>query len=345
MIKKIAVILVAHGEAETDGFFENFSMIRHTLAHAGEVMKLPRPLQLVASLAGGMKNKVTFRAQKYRSPQNRITRQQASQLQEKLNRVVMPHQIDFEVYSAFHATPPFVQDIVEQTSGHDLQLLVSLSPIDNQLTSGNLQRLSARCSAANGQQRTVVVHGFWNDSELRKVYLDHVFSHGKTVNGSVLVLAFHGTLVKDTNGEVPMFHTGLKEMQEMGTALRNALLNDPRNGYDGIEIAYLNHDVGGTWTKPSLAESLKALSSRGTRDVDIFSCGYFSDGTETILYAQKEAAASSVKSIRFFPCVNDSEAFADFLAEKVAAVVSAEVISTASKHSSNNTPFNRARHR
>ncbi len=323
MMKKIAVILVAHGEAETESFFENFSMIRHTLAHAGEVMKLPRPLQLVASLAGGMKNKVTFRAQKYRSPQNRITRQQASQLQEKLNRVVMPDQINFEVYSAFHATPPFVKDIVEQTSGHDLQLLVSMSPIDNRLTSGNPQRLSARCLPINGQRCPVVVHGFWKDAGLRQVYLDHVFSYGKT-NGSALVLAFHGTLVKDTKGDVPMFHTGLKEMQEMGSTLRNAILIDPRNGYDRIEIAYLNHDVGGTWTKPSLAESLKALSSKGARDVDIFSCGYFSDGTETILYAQKEAAASSVKSIRFLPCINDSEAFADFLAEKVATVVAAE---------------------
>ncbi len=323
MMKKIAVILVAHGEAETESFFENFSMIRHTLAHAGEVMKLPRPLQLVASLAGGIKNNVTFRAQNYRSPQNRITRQQASQLQEKLNRVVMPQQINFEVYSAFHATPPFVQDIVKQTSGHDLQLLVSLSPIDNQLTSGNLQRLSDQCSPVNGQRRPVVVHGFWTDAGLRQVFLDHVFSHEKTFNGSALVLAFHGTLVKDTKGEVPMFHTGLKEMQEMGTTLRNALLLDPRNGYDSVEIAYLNHDVGGTWTKPSLAESLKALSSRGARDVDIFSCGYFSDGTETILYAQKETAASAVKSIRLLPCINDSKAFADFLAEKVVAVVAA----------------------
>lgn len=321
-MKRIAVILVAHGEAETEGFFENFSMIRHTLAHAGEVMKLPRSLQLLVSLVGGMKNRVTFRAQKYRSPQNRITRQQASQLQEKLNRVVMPQQINFKVYSAFHVTPPFVQDIVEQTSGHDLQLLVSLSPIDNQLTSGNLQRLSDRYSHVNGQRHPVVVHGFWKDDALWKVYLDHLFSREKNVTGSVLVLAFHGTLVKDTRGEVPTFHTGLQEMEEMGSALRNAILVDPRNSYESIEIAYLNHDVGGTWTKPSLGESLKVLSSRGARDVDIFSCGYFSDGTETILYAQKEAAASAVKSIRFFPCINDSEAFADFLAEKVAAIVS-----------------------
>ena len=323
-MKRIAVILVAHGEAETDSFFENFSMIRHTLAHAGEVMKLPRPLQLLASLAGGVKNKVTFRAQKYRSPQNKITRQQASLLQEKLNRVMILHQTDVEVYSAFHATPPFVKDIVKQTSGHDLQLLISMSPIDNRLTSGNLQQLSAQCLPINGQRHPVVVHGFWKNAELRKVYLDHLFFHGKTGNRSALVLTFHGTLVKDTKGDIPMFHTGLKEMEEMGSTLSNAILIDPRNGYDNIEIAYLNHDVGGSWTKPSLSESLNALSSRGIRNVDIFSCGYFSDGTETILHAQKEAAASSVKTIRFLPCINDSEAFADFLAEKVAAVVAAE---------------------
>jgi ferrochelatase len=324
MMKRIAVILVAHGEAETDSFFENFSMIRHTLAHAAEVMKLPRPLQLVVSLVGGVKNRVTFRAQQYRSPQNRITRQQASLLQEKLNRVMIPHQTNIEVYSAFHATPPFVKDIVEQTSGHDLQLLVSMSPIDNRLTSGNLLELSSQCAPVNGRRCPVVVHGFWKDAELRKVYLDYLFTYGKTGNGSALVLTFHGTLVKDTKGDIPTFHTGLKEMQEMGSTLRHAILMDPRNSYEAVEIAYLNHDVGGTWTKPSLAESLKALSSRGIGDVDIFSCGYFSDGTETILHARKEAAASSVKTIRFLPCINDLEAFADFLAKKVAAVVVSE---------------------
>ena len=269
MMKRIAVILVAHGEAETDSFFENFSMIRHTLAHAGEVMKLPRPLQLVASLAGGVKNKVTFRAQQYRSPQNRITRQQALKLQEKLNRVTMPYHTNVDVYSAFHATPPFVKDIVEQTSDHDLQLLVSMSPIDNRLTSGNLLQLSARCSTVNGQRCPVVVHGFWKDADLRQVYLDHLFCHEITGDGSVLILTFHGTLVKDTKGRIPMFHTGLKEMQEMGSTLRHAILIDPRNGYDAIEIAYLNHDVGGTWTKPSLAEALNKLSSRGHQ------CRYF----------------------------------------------------------------------
>lgn len=251
MMKKIAVILVAHGEAETDSFFENFSMIRHTLAHAAEVMKLPRPLQLVASLVGGVKNRVTFRAQQYRSPQNRITRQQASLLQEKLIRVMIPHQTNIEVYSAFHATPPFVKDIVEQTSGHDLQLLVSMSPIDNRLTSGNLLQLSSQCALVSGRRCPVVVHGFWKDAKLRKVYLDYLFPHGKTGNGSALVLTFHGTLVKDTKGDIPTFHTGLKEMQEMGSTLRHAILMDPRNSYEAVEIAYLNHDVGGTWTKHS----------------------------------------------------------------------------------------------
>ena len=324
MMKRIAVILVAHGEAETDSFFENFSMIRHTLAHAGEVMKLPRPLQLMASLVGGVKNKVTFRAQQYCSPQNRITRQQASLLQEKLNKVMTPNQSCIEVYSAFHATPPFVKDIVEQTSVYDLQLLISMSPVDSRLTSGNLQQLAAQCSTVNGQRPPVVVHGFWKNAELLKVYLDHLFSHAKTTDESALVLTFHGTLVKDTKGGLPMFHTGLQEMQEMGSTLRHTVLIDPRNSYNAVEIAYLNHDVGGTWTKPSLAEALNTLSSRGIRKADIFSCGYFSDGTETILHAQKEAASSSVNMIRFLPCINDSEAFADFLAEKVAEVVAAE---------------------
>lgn len=323
-MKRIAIILVAHGEAETDSFFENFSMIRHTLAHAGDVMGLPRPLQLAASVAGGLKNTVTFRARKYRSPQNGITRQQASMLQQKINGVAMTHdEIHFEVYTAYHATPPFVRNIVELTGNHDLRLLISMSPVDSRFTSGSLQQLATQYPSLKGQRSPLVVHGFWNDPGLQQVYLEHLFSHEKSGDRPALVLTFHGTIVKDGKGREPAFHNGLKEMKEMGQTLRYAILSDRRNVYEEVEIAYLNHEVGGTWTKPSLAEVLDRLASKGTRHADIFSCGYFSDGTETILHAQNEAAESSLNTIRFIPCLNDSESFIDFLADKVSAVVAA----------------------
>ncbi|MBN1278871.1 MAG: ferrochelatase [Chlorobiaceae bacterium] len=319
MKKRIAVILAAHGEAETAGFFDNFSMNRHTLAHAGEVMNLPVPLQLMISVAGSIKNMVQFRKKNFRSPQNGITRKQAGLLAEKLNR--KNDKIQFDVQPSFFVTPPFVEKVVEQTREYDLQLLIPMAPIDNRLMSGSLEIIAEKHRPPQGRMRPKVISGFWNDADLLGVYLDHLFAHAAPSNGSALVLAFHGTLEKDQKGREPGFHTGSKEINTMASALRKAVQDDPRNGYEQVEVAYLNHDVGGTWSSPSLQEMLDNLRRDGINALELFSCGYFSDGTETMLNAREHVAESGIEKAGFIPCLNESDAFSEYLAAKVCKAV------------------------
>ncbi|TNJ36673.1 ferrochelatase [Prosthecochloris vibrioformis] len=320
--QRIAVILAAHGEAETAGFVDNFSMIRHTLSHAGEVMRLPLPLQIMISLVGGVKNSVQFRRTGFRSPQNAITRKQAEMLAEKLNR--QGGRLRFDVHPSFFVTPPFVDEVFNKTRDYDLQLLVPMAPVDNRLMSGSLQMLAGRSAPLPGRPCAKVIAGFWKDAGLHRVYVDHLFLYGEAVPGSTLVLAFHGTLELDTKGAKPGFHTGAKEMADMAAALRRAVLDDPRNTYGRVEVAYLNHDVGGTWSSPSLQEKLGELCGEGVGSVELFNCGYFSDGTETVVTAREHVAASCLEHAGFIPCVNDSEAFAEYLAAKVAQRVTGE---------------------
>jgi len=315
MKQRIAVILAAHGEAETAGFFDNFSMNRHTLAHAGEVMNLPVALQLMIAVAGGAKNMVQFRKKNFRSPQNEITRKQAGLLAEKLAR--QAEEIEFEVHASFFVTPPFVGKVIEQTRQCDLQLLIPMAPIDNRLMSGSLDILAQRQQSSQSQMRPKVISGFWNDPDLLNISLDHLFMHAAPSDNTALVLAFHGTLEKNQKGEEPGFHTGSKEMGSMASALQKAVRNDPRNGYKRVEVAYLNHDVGGTWSSPSLQEMLESLHKKSVDALELFCCGYFSDGTETMLHAREHVAESSIKKSDFIPCLNESEAFAEYLAAKI----------------------------
>jgi len=323
MMKKVAVILAAHGEAETDSFPENFSMIRHTFAHAGEVMNIPFPLQLAASVFGGLKNLVEFRSSGYRSPQKHITRMQAERLGDELRRQSPGDDTLYEVSAAYHAAPPFVEDLLDETSGYDMQLLVTMSPVDSDLTAGRLQHLADRCSIAENNARPpVVISGFWDDPMLYRVYLNHLFSHASGEEGPALLLTFHGTLVKDRKGNEPGFRTGYPEILRMGSALREAVRNDPRSPYQHVDIAYLNHQVGGTWTEPSLLDSLREVSKSGITRADVFSVGYFSDGTEILRHAKEEAKASPVESVRFIPCLNENEEFMKYLAGRVREAVS-----------------------
>ncbi|WP_041463964.1 ferrochelatase [Pelodictyon luteolum] len=315
---RVAVILVAHGEAEGAGFFENYSMIRHTLDHAAEVMALPGTVRLVASVVGGMKNCVAFRVSGYRSPQNRITRQQGALLKEHLRIGCDGLHAEYEVYSAFHATPPFISDILRDTRSHDARLLVSMSPVDSRMTAGTLHLLAEKCRGTVDGPAPVVVDGFWGDSGLRRVYVNHVFRYGRNDPGAALLLAFHGTIIRDARGCEPGFHTGADEIGSMACALRNAVLADPRNHYARVEVTHYNHDIGGTWTRPAFPASLNALGDAGVDRADVFSCGYFSDGTETLLYAGRHAERGPVGDVHFLPCVNDS---ADFIAHLAARIL------------------------
>ncbi len=53
--KKIAIILAAHGEAETSRFIENYRVSRRTLEHAAAVMGVPPVLQVGISLFSALK--------------------------------------------------------------------------------------------------------------------------------------------------------------------------------------------------------------------------------------------------------------------------------------------------
>ena len=192
-----------------------------------------------------------------------------------------------------------------------------MAPIDNRLMSGNLEILAERHQPMQGRTRPKVISGFWNDADLLDVYIDHLFQHAAPSNGSALVLAFHGTLEKNQKGHEPEFHTGSKEIATMASALQKAVRYDHRNGYERVEVAYLNHDVGGTWSSPSLQEMLENLCKSGIDALELFSCGYFSDGTETMLNAREHVAESGIEKAGFIPCLNESEAFAEYLAAKI----------------------------
>lgn len=317
---RVAVILAAHGEAEGAGFLENYSMIRHTLDHASEVMDLPVAVRIAASVAGGFRNALSFASSGYRSPQNPITRRQAALLGERL---ASSAGADYEVFPAFHATPPFVSEVLDLTREYDLRLLVSMSPVDNRLTSGALHMLAEACRGKGEGSVPAVIDGFCRDRALGRVYAEHLFRHGRNEAGTALLLAFHGTLVRDARGKEPDFHTGAEGISLMGGWLADALGADPRNAYGSISTTHYNHSMGGRWTRPSLGESLRELRSQGFERADVFGCGYFSDGTETLRNAAREARGTGLDDVRFIPCINEDGGFADYLASRVESAVEA----------------------
>jgi ferrochelatase len=323
---KIAVILAAHGEAETTRFMENYRVTRQTLAHASQVMPISTSLQKAISVSSSLKKLIRSRTDAQCSPHNRITRDQVVALQQHLDVSPSAELFDFEVYAAFSASRPYVENIIEQTRFYDGQVIVSMSPVDNTLSCGQLCSYLAASRSPEELVKVKVISRFWNDERLYSMYCDYLFTEtsehylARSVvkNGNrVLLLLFHGTLVKDAKGNTPLFRTGLEETMRFSERLQEIMMGDPRNPYVRIMTVYLNHNVGGEWTQPSFEEISAMLKREGSVVVDLFGCGYFADGNETIHRASELLRSSSVIEATSIPCVNSNPAFTDYLASKV----------------------------
>lgn len=136
------------------------------------------------------------------------------------------------------------------------------------------------------------------------------------------VLVLHGTIVRASNGGPPGFRAGVTEKERQGRGLREALLAVPDRRWQRVELAYLNHGVGGQVSSPSLPERLAPLAAEGVRSVIAFSCEHLVDGGETVRLPNV-LDASGVAAAHRIPCLNATDALIDCLAGRVRAALSA----------------------
>jgi protoporphyrin/coproporphyrin ferrochelatase len=321
--KKIAVILTSHGEAETIGFIENYRVSLHTLSRASEVMVIPVPLQHLISFSSSLKKRMRNGHGTSGSPQNMLARSQSAMLQHHLDRHPASSGIEFDVRTAYSASRPYVEQVLAETMGHDGQIVVPMSPVDNSLSCGLLCGHLAAAYPSGALHRVKVIGRLWTDEALQRAYLDHLFDGGRRLpekggRGNALLLLFHGTLVRDKKGGTPSFRTGFEETAAFARNLASRIEADGRNPWDAIMVAYLNHDVGGEWTRPSFEEVCRTLAGSGYGHVSLFAAGYFSDGNETIHRREELAGLDSGLRVESIPCLNDSPFFAGYLAGRVA---------------------------
>ncbi|NTU53162.1 MAG: ferrochelatase [Chlorobiaceae bacterium] len=320
--KRMAVVMAAHGEAETSGFVENYRVSLHTLRRASGIIPVPVPLQHFISFSSSMKKR--FSGRTTGSPQNALTRRQASILQKQLDQQVLTsiQGVTFEVMPSFSASEPYIEEVLNKTRGYDGRIVIPMAPVDNAMSCGLLCDHLAAEYTQEELSRIRVVGRLWSDVALYQVFLDHLFARGrKSPSASkeqrVLMLLFHGTLLEDRNGVVPSFRTGHEETLAFSRQLTALIESDGRNPWGTIVTAFLNHDVGGRWSNPSFDDVCRSLAGKGYRQVSLFAAGYFSDGNETVHRVQHLASAYPEMQAETLPCLNDTPAFASCLADRV----------------------------
>jgi ferrochelatase len=323
---RIAVILAAHGEAETTRFLENYRVNMHTLGHASRVMPIPLPLQRLISVTSSFRKRVRSLTNSLASPHNSLTREQADALGRRLGVLSVQSRFSFDVHAAFSASEPSLESVLEKTREYDAEVIVSMSPIDSTLSCGLICGHLASTRSPRELCRVRVLSRFWDDGGLYPVFIDHLLEnaaarHVRKEDGRVLMLMYHGTLVSDAKGGEPVFRTGLDGTMTFSRRLSKMIGEHPANPYAKIMTAFLNHDVGGIWTSPSFEDVCRQLSRDACAGADLFACGYFVDGNETIHRASELSRSSPLRDVSTIPCLNASPAFTEYLATKVLAAV------------------------
>jgi ferrochelatase len=320
-LKSVGIVFVAHGEAETKSFSENYQVSRHTMAHAGEVMHLPPPVQVLISILGGIINTSKAVVSGFVSPHNQNTRLQARAIEGRLKSEQENLGVQFKFYTTFLSSQPYIESVFDEIVQNDYVIFISLSTIESRLSCGIVchHMLDNQNKANILNLKMLSQH--WKDLAFSALMINHIFGDRKFRSNpdqhKSLILVFHGTLVKDKDGKPPEFHSGLEETLEFADQLKQQITSDPRNFYGHVTVAYLNHEVGGTWTQPCLEKAIEELKTQEVNHIAIFPCGFLVDGSETLGHAKKVLANSGIDSPVYIPALNQEEAFMDYLSKRI----------------------------
>jgi ferrochelatase len=321
MKKHIAVIVSSHGEVDSPSFRAYYDNMKHIFAHVSEIMPIPKLAQWLIPPIGAVIQARKSKTEGYISPMNRISARQAELISEKLQQANL-HDFQFSVFNTFETTPPYTHDLLHRIlhaeQDYDGVIALVMNPMESAFSCGAICRFALKELGAKAYSRVRVVTGLYKNEALMRLYADHIFSHLTPANEkSGLIIALHGTVISDTKGNPVPFHNGLMENQTLFARLKQTIEQDSRNRFEQIEPAYLNHQVGGKWTEPTLAQTISSFKKTGIEHAYLFAAGYFADNSETHGNAQSQLKKAGFKTAHYIPCINDSGAFADLMAKEI----------------------------
>lgn len=136
------------------------------------------------------------------------------------------------------------------------------------------------------------------------------FLSGK--NFEKLLISFHGVPVKTKLAK------SYKTECETTAELLASALNLPRERW---ECVFQSRFGRGKWLEPSAEERLKNLPKEGVKNIAIIAPGFAADCLETLeelgVRGKKTFSESGGNDFHTVPCLNDSEAFAEFLVKRI----------------------------
>lgn len=316
----IDVILLTYGEPEKSAFREQW---RYSNRILNKLTRLVAPIpKLAVPLLGayrGYTRTRLWRKRNYASPLETITQRQAHRLQEVLTENAYGQ--EWRVRVAYEFRDPSLVDILAtlRRENPERVVLVPLYLPISDFTTGISRREYHRYQAKHNRplpdpsmvtfrachrELAAVSAEYLREQVARRGISDAQ----KKETG--LLLGCHGTVMTPPPG---IQDAGYCDTKQMYDDLEELLAPE----FQAVGIGWLNHRLGGEWTRPTLEESAKALLEQGIRKFVYYPFGFLADNAETQLEGRTVLNNLGITDYHHIPCLNDDPDFIRFLARKI----------------------------
>lgn len=325
--KRYAVLVVTYGEVEKLTLRNLWPSSRRILkVITSQIVKVPKILVYFIADFRSTKHFINWRLNRYRSRLLSINRAQTAAIAACLRESLDPlfDAVDVDVLDAYYFVPPYLENVLRQQQERcDGVVVVPMIPVESAFSCGVACRMIAEEFSDDRYSGIRLLNKLWRDPELHRIYLDHLFTaidasmKGAGAGRTGLVLVIHGTLVRDRAGNPPKVFTGLDETGLFFEMMKERIMADSRNLFADIRQGCMNHSAGGEWTSETVQKALAAFREEGIENVVMFPYGFFADNSETEYEARKELTRSGFGRVQYVRCINESEAFACWLASRI----------------------------
>ena len=325
--RKYAVVVTTYGEVEKLTVRNLWPSSRRILkVVTRQIVKIPTAMIYFIADYRSTKHYINWKLNRYRSGLLAINRSQKNRLAGFIAESGSPFlaEADATVIDAYYFVPPYLDDMLQELQlEYDGVVVVPMIPVESSFSCGIACQMVIDVYSDSAFAKVKVLSKLWKDDRLHRLYCDYLFGqiseavrHEK--RGKIgLILAIHGTLVKDRRGNPPKVFTGLEETLAFFEVMKRKIMDDPRNIFSDVRQGCMNHSTGGEWTSDTIEKALEEFKREGYEGVVMFPYGFFADNSETEYDACNKLVTAGFPLFQYVRCINDFPAFGHWLAERV----------------------------
>ena len=310
------VILLTYGEPPRADLIAQLRYSwRILLGLTRSVADIPAPLLPVIALMRAATRATTWTRERFGSPLEPLTHEQAAALQRAL--VTLAPGTDWRVHVAYEFRDPLLADCFGALPGDEpvdiVPAYVADSAFTHQLARDTLARwLSRSC----GRPAPISVLPPLPAEDLAELSARHLMEAlgARGVRGGpdhALILAAHGTLLAPPKA----YETGRIATEAIAAGIARRV----GHAFGRVELGWLNHVYGGRWTEPAAHEALASVCAAGFKKAVYFPFGFLADNAESLLEGRQVLRTQPGLEAVHVPCLNAERALIDALARQIAA--------------------------